>query len=82
MFINGYEINALTPRKASKLKTPTPRQEMNTIAEVEGNQQEGLQPISVNLVILPSVIKISLFHLHIRSLIPNKFHHSARSWIH
>lgn len=41
--MSGYEIDSLTPRKASKSKILTPRQEMNTIAETEGDHQEGLQ---------------------------------------
>ena len=44
LFMSGYEIDSLTPRKASKPKNLTPRQEMNTIAETKGDQQEGLQP--------------------------------------
>lgn len=43
LFISGYEINALAPKKTSKSKTLTPRQEMNTIAERKGDHQEGLQ---------------------------------------
>ena len=37
LFMNGYEMDVLSPRKASKLKTPSSRQELNTTVEVEGN---------------------------------------------
>ena len=43
MFMNGYEMDVLSPRKTSKLKTLSPRQELNTTTEVEENQQEGLK---------------------------------------
>ena len=41
--MNGYEMDVLSLRKASKLKNPSSRKELNTTAEVEGNQQEGLK---------------------------------------
>ena len=48
-FMNGYEMDVLSPRKASKLKTPSSGQELNTTAEVDGNQQEGLKSKSKDM---------------------------------
>ena len=38
LFMNGYEMDVLSPGKASKLKTISPTQELNTTIEVEENQ--------------------------------------------
>ena len=43
LFMSGYEVDAPTPNKTSKSKTVTPRKNMDTIAETEGDHQEGLQ---------------------------------------
>ena len=42
LFMSGYEIDAPTPNKTPKSKTVTPRQNMDAIAEIEGDHQECL----------------------------------------
>ena len=44
LFMSGFEIDAPTPKKTHNSKTFTPRKNMDTMAEIEGDHQEGLQP--------------------------------------
>ena len=43
LFMNGYELDVLSPRKVSKLKASSSKREMNATTELEGDQHEGLK---------------------------------------
>ena len=47
--MNGYEMDVLSPRKESKIKTPSSRQELNATTELEGNQQDSLKSIAKHM---------------------------------